>query len=434
MTGAIILQIVLISLNAIFASAEIAVISMNDNKLKRMADTGDKRAAYLVALTDQPAKFLATIQVAITLAGLLGSAFAADNFAEPLVGLLVDLGVGISESVLHSASVIVITLILAYFNLVFGELVPKRIGMKKCEGIALGLAGLLNAVSKVFKPIVFVLTASTNGLLRLIRINPDEEDEEVSEEEIRMMLVTGKQQGVFDQDETEIIENVFAFDDIDIEQICTHRMDVEWLSSMDTPKDWEEEIFATGHRFYPVCGENVDDIIGVLDTKDYFKLKSQKEEYLMEHIVEKPYFVPETMKANVLFRKMKAAGIWFAVVIDEYGGMTGIVTMHDLIEELVGDIREDDEEPETEEIVKLRDDLWEIQGTADLEDVANALHTELPLDVYDTFGGYLCGLIGRIPEDGETFDVEMDEYLAHVTKTENRRIVTARVELSTEPK
>jgi len=424
----------LISLNAIFASAEIAVISMNDNKLKRMADAGDKRAAYLVALTDQPAKFLATIQVAITLAGLLGSAFAADNFAEPLVGLLVGLGVGIPESVLHSASVIVITLILAYFNLVFGELVPKRIGMKKCEGIALGLAGLLNAVSKVFKPIVFVLTASTNGLLRLIRINPDEEDEEVSEEEIRMMLVTGKQQGVFDQDETEIIENVFAFDDIDIEQICTHRMDVEWLSSMDTPKDWEEEIFATGHRFYPVCGENVDDIIGVLDTKDYFKLKSQKEEYLMEHIVEKPYFVPETMKANVLFRKMKAAGIWFAVVIDEYGGMTGIVTMHDLIEELVGDIREDDEEPETEEIVKLRDDLWEIQGTADLEDVANALHTELPLDVYDTFGGYLCGLIGRIPEDGETFDVEMEGYMVHVTKTENRRIVAARVELSAEPK
>ncbi len=429
MTGAIILQIVLISLNAIFASAEIAVISMNDNKLKRMAEAGDKRAAYLVALTDQPAKFLATIQVAITLAGLLGSAFAADNFAEPLVGLLLGLGIGIPESVLHSASVIVITLILAYFNLVFGELVPKRIGMKKCEGIALGLAGLLNAVSKVFKPIVFVLTASTNGLLRLIRINPDEEDEAVSEEEIRMMLVTGKQQGVFDQDETEIIENVFAFDDIDIEQICTHRMDVEWLSAMDTPKDWEEEIFASGHRFYPVCGENVDDIIGVLDTKDYFKLKAQKEEYLMEHIVEKPYFVPETMKANVLFRKMKAAGIWFAVVIDEYGGMTGIVTMHDLIEELVGDIREDDEEPEAEEIVNIGEMTWEIQGTADLEDVANALHIELPLDVYDTFGGYLCGLIGRIPEDDENFDVELDEYVVHVTKTENRRIVSARVEV-----
>ena len=237
MTGAIILQLILISLNAIFASAEIAVISMKDNKLKRMAEGGDKRAAYLVALTEQPAKFLATIQVAITLAGLLGSAFAADNFAEPLVGLLVGLGIGISEQALHSASVIVITLILAYFNLVFGELVPKRIGMKKAEGIALGLAGLLNAVSKVFKPVVFLLTASTNGLLRLIRINPDEEDEAVSEEEIRMMLVTGKQQGVFDQDETEIIENVFAFDDIEAGQICTHRVDVEWLEVGDTPTE-----------------------------------------------------------------------------------------------------------------------------------------------------------------------------------------------------
>lgn len=425
MTGAIILQIVLISLNAIFASAEIAVISMNDNKLKRMAEGGDKRAAYLVALTEQPAKFLATIQVAITLAGLLGSAFAADNFAEPLVGLLIKAGIGIPESVLHSAAVIVITLILAYFNLVFGELVPKRIGMKKCEIIALGLAGLLNAVSKVFKPIVFVLTTSTNGLLRLIHINPDEEDEEVSEEEIRMMLVTGKQQGVFEQDETEIIENVFAFDDIAVEQICTHRIDVEWLSAMDKPADWEEEIFNSGHRFYPVCGENVDDIIGVLDTKDYFRLKREKEEYLMEHVVEKPYFVPETMKANVLFRKMKADAVWFAIVIDEYGGMTGIITLYDLIEELVGDIREDDEEPEVEDIMKTGENQWLVQGTADLEDVADALHMELPVDVYDTFGGYLCGVAGRIPEDGETFDVEIPGYVVNVQKTENRRIVEA---------
>ncbi|MBR4020477.1 MAG: HlyC/CorC family transporter, partial [Firmicutes bacterium] len=351
MTGAIILQIVLISLNAIFASAEIAVISMNGNKLKRMAEGGDKRAAYLVALTEQPARFLATIQVAITLAGLLGSAFAADNFAEPLVGAILKTGIHVPEAALHSVSVIVITLILAYFNLVIGELVPKRIGMKKAESIALGLAGLLNTVSKVFKPIVFILTASTNGILKLLRINPDEEDEVVSEEEIRMMLVSGKQQGVFDQEETEIIENVFAFDDIDAEQICTHRLDVEWLSALDQPKDWEEEIFATGHRFYPVCGEHVDDIIGILDTKDYFQLKLQKKEFLMEQMLEKPYYVPETMKANVLFRKMQAEGIWISIVIDEYGGMTGIVTMHDLIEELLGDIREDDEEPELEDVV-----------------------------------------------------------------------------------
>lgn len=427
MTGAIILQIILISLNAIFASAEIAVISMNDNKLKWMAEAGDKRAAYLVALTEQPARFLATIQVAITLAGLLGSAFAADNFAEPLVAAILQTGMHIPETALHSAAVVVITLILAYFNLVFGELVPKRIGMKKCEGIALGLAGLLNTVSKVFKPIVLILTASTNGILKLLRINPDEEDEVVSEEEIRMMLVSGKQQGVFDQDETELIENVFAFDDIDAEQICTHRLDVEWLSVLDQPKDWEEEIFATGHRFYPVCGERVDDIVGVLDTKDYFHLKLKKKEFLAEHMLEKPYYVPETMKANVLFRKMQADGVWFAVVIDEYGGMTGIVTIHDLIEELLGDIREDNEEPEREDVVKTGEREWTVQGTADLEAVANALHMELPLDTYDTFGGYLCGLTGRIPEDDETFDVEFGQYKAKVMKTENRRIVWAKV-------
>lgn len=427
MTGAIILQIVLISLNAIFASAEIAVISMNDNKLKRMAEAGDKRAAYLVALTDQPARFLATIQVAITLAGLLGSAFAADNFAEPLVAAVLKMGVNVPEAALHSVAVIVITLILAYFNLVFGELVPKRIGMKKCEGIALGLAGLLNTVSKVFKPIVFVLTASTNGILRLVRINPDEEDEAVSEEEIRMMLVAGKQQGVFTQGDAEIIENVFAFDDIDAEQICTHRMNVEWLSMEDKMEEWEKTIYETGYRFFPVCEETIDDIIGVLDTKDYFRLPDKSRESIMANAVDKPYYVPETMKANVLFRKMQAEGIWYAVVIDEYGGLTGVITLYDLIEELVGDIREDDEEPEREDIAKTGEQIWEIQGTADLEDVANALHMELPVDTYDTFGGYLCGLIGRIPEDGETFDVEFGEYVAMVQQTENRRIVWAKV-------
>ena len=427
MTGAIVLQIVLISLNAIFASAEIAVISMNDNKLKRMAESGDKRAAYLVALTEQPARFLATIQVAITLAGLLGSAFAADNFAEPLVSAILKTGVDIPEAALHSVAVIVITLILAYFNLVVGELVPKRIGMKKAEAIALGLAGLLNTVSKVFKPIVFVLTASTNGILKLLRINPDEEDEVVSEEEIRMMLVSGKQQGVFTQGDAEIIENVFAFDDIDAQQICTHRMDVEWLSTEDKMEEWEQVIYQTGYRFFPVCGENIDDITGVLDTKDYFRLKDQSKESVMKHAVEKPYFVPETMKANVLFRKMQAEGKWYAVVIDEYGGLSGIITLYDLIEELVGDIREDDEVPEREDVVKTGETEWEIQGTADLEDVANALHMELPLDTYDTFGGYLCGLTGRIPEDGESFDVEFGQYVAKVQKTENRRIVWAKV-------
>ena len=229
----LILQVILIALNATFASAEIAVISMNETKLKKMASDGDKRAKRLAALTEQPAKFLATIQVAITLAGMLSSAFAAESFADPLVGMLVAAGVGIPENVLKSVTLLVITLILAYFNLVFGELVPKRIAMKKSESLALGLSGLLRAVSRVFAPLVWLLTASTNTILRLMGIDPNDNEEEVSEEEIRMMLEAGNEKGTIDEEEVEMIQNVFAFDDTSVEEVCTHRVDVVTLDLDD---------------------------------------------------------------------------------------------------------------------------------------------------------------------------------------------------------
>ncbi len=340
MTGPIILQIVLIFLNATFASAEIAVISMNETRLRHLAEEGDKRAKRLAALTQQPARFLATIQVAITLAGLLGSAFAAESFAEPLVKVLTDLGIGISESVLKSVSVIVITLILAYFNLVFGELVPKRIAMKKADSLALGISGLLHGVSKVFAPLVFLLTVSTNFILRLIGINPHEDDDKVTEEEIRMLLSEGKQQGVIDEDESEMLENIFEFDDRTAEELLTHRLDVIWLSKEDSAEEWESIIYGTRHSYYPVCGKTADQVLGVLNTKDYFRMEERSLEKILEQAVEKPYFVPETVKANVLLRQMKLSGTYFAVVIDEYGGLSGIITIHDLLEALVGELPE----------------------------------------------------------------------------------------------
>lgn len=340
MTGPIILQIVLIFLNATFASAEIAVISMNETKLRHLAEEGDKRARRLAALTEQPARFLATIQVAITLAGLLGSAFAAESFAEPLVGVLSNLGIGISESVLKSVSVIVITLILAYFNLVFGELVPKRIAMKKADSLALGISGLLHGVSRAFAPLVFLLTISTNIILRLIGINPHEDDDKVTEEEIRMLLSEGKQQGVIDEDESEMLENIFEFDDRTAEELLTHRLDVIWLSKEDTAEEWERIIYGTRHSYYPVCGKTSDQVLGVLNTKDYFRMEERSLDAILEQAVEKPYFVPETVKANVLLRQMKLSGTYFAVVIDEYGGLSGIITIHDLLEALVGELPE----------------------------------------------------------------------------------------------
>ncbi len=422
---ALILQVILIALNAIFASAEIAVISMNDTKLKRMADNGDKRAVRLAALTEQPARFLATIQVAITLAGMLSSAFAAENFADPLVAWLMSMGVGVSESVLHSASVLVITVILAYFNLVFGELVPKRIAMKKSEALALGYSGLLKTVSALFAPLVWLLTASTNTILRLMGIDPEDQEEEVSEEEIRMMLEVGNEKGTLDNAEVEMIQNVFAFDDIAAEEICTHRVDVVTLDAEDDMSVWEETILQQKYTCFPVTGEDGDDIIGVLNTKNYFRLKDKSRETVLKEAVEKPYFVPETVKADVLLRNMKRDRRFFAVLLDEYGGLSGIITLSDLLQPLVGDVFTQEE---AGEIVRLDETHWRILGSADLEEIEEELELMLPTEEFETFGGYICDVLGRVPDDGSSFTVETEALRITVERVDNHRIQETFVE------
>lgn len=423
----IFLLLVLIFLNATFASAELAVISMNDAKLRKLAADGDKRAGKLVALTDQPARFLATIQVAITLAGLLQSAFAADNFAGPLVTVLVKAGVPVSENILKNICIVIITLVLAYFNLVFGELVPKRIAMKKSESMALGMSGMLYFVAKAFAPLVWLLTASTNLVLRILGMNPEEEGDSVTEEEIRMMLAEGNEKGTIPAEENELIQNVFDFNDISIEEICTHRKETEMLFLSDDQEEWEKTICGSSHTFYPICGEDMDDVVGVLNTKIYFRLLDRSRESIMEQAVENAFFVPEGMKANVLFGKMQQGRNYFAVVIDEYGGTTGIVTLHDLIEALVGDLEEKEETPKPREIEPLPDGSWRIRGWADLEEVAEALDRRLPTDIYETFSGYICGMTGRVPEDGESFLWEGDGLQIQVQKVQGHMIQEALV-------
>ncbi len=417
----------LIALNAVFACAEIAVISMNDNRLAQLAAQGDKRAVRLARLTSQPAKFLATIQVAITLSGFLGSAFAADNFSDRLVGWLVNLGITIPASTLDAVSVVVITLILSYFTLVFGELVPKRIAMKKAESLALGMATLISAVAKVTSPIVWVLTASTNGILRLCGIDPNSEDDEVSEEEIRMMVDMGNQKGVIDLQERDIIQNVFEFDDLTVGRFATHRteMTVLWLD--ETPEQWEKTIHDSRYSRYPVCNETVDDIVGILDAKDYFRLSDKSRENVMEQAVKPAYFVPESVFADVLFKQLKNNHTHMAVVLDEYGGVLGIVTMYDLLEQLVGDLDDDSRGDEPEDIQRLDSSTWQIRGTALLEDVAEQLNVKLPVDEYDTFGGFVFGNYGLVPEDGTVFEIDLCSLHIKVNEIQEHRLEKATV-------
>lgn len=271
----ILLQVVLIALNAVFACAEIAIISMNDTKLAKMAQEGDKRAVRLARLTSEPARFLATIQVAITLSGFLGSAFAAENFSGVLVDWVLSLGVPISAEVLDSVAVILITIVLSYFTLVFGELVPKQVAMRKAEPLALAMSGLISSIAKFFKPIVSFLTFSTNSILRLMGIDPNAEDDEVSEEEIRMMVDVGSEKGTIDITEKEFIQNVFEFDDLSAEEIVTRRTGVVLLDLEDSMEEWKEIIYNTRHTLYPVCEGSADKIIGILNAQEYFRLMVQ---------------------------------------------------------------------------------------------------------------------------------------------------------------
>ena len=366
----IILQIVLIALNAIFASAELAVLSINETKLERMAEEGNKRAKRLFKLTREPAKFLATIQVAITLSGFLGSAFAADGFSEPLVDWILSLGVNIPRTTLDSIAVVVITLILSYFTLVFGELVPKRVAMKKAESLGLGISGLVSGISVVFRPIVWFLSVSTNAVLRLLGIDPNEADEQVNEEEILMMVDAGSEKGAIDEQEKEFIQNVFAFDDLTAEEIAVHRTEVTILWMEDSMEDWAKTIHDSRHTLYPVCQDSADNIIGILNAKDYFRLDDKSRENVMRNAVKDPFFVPETIKADVLFRKMKKTRNIMAIVLDEYGGMVGIITLNDLIEQLVGDLGEDTPEEEAAEphVEQMNENTWAIIGNVELYD------------------------------------------------------------------
>ena len=426
----IILQIILIALNAVFACAEIAVISMNDTKLEKLAAEGDKRAVTLSKLTAVPAKFLATIQVAITLSGFLGSAFAADNFAAKLVSALAGIGFYMPQAV----AVILITIVLSYFTLVFGELVPKRLAMKKTEQLALGMAKLLYVVSKIFAPLVGLLTVSTNGILRLLGVDPNEEEEEVTEEEIRMMVDAGSEKGTIDTEEKEMIQNVFEFDDIPVDEICTHRTDVFLLWADERLEEWEKTIHESRHSLFPVCGESADDILGILDAKDYFRLKGCSRDEIMAQAIRPAYFVPENLKAALLLRNMKKSGNYFAVVLDEYGGMNGIITLRDLIEQLVGDLTDEDEEEKPEEIRQVSENVWNIQGVTPLDDVEEALNIKLPVDEYDTFGGYIFGNLGAIPADGSQFELEADGLRIKVIEVKEHRIEGTVVERLPEKK
>ena len=416
----LLLQLILISLNAVFACAEIAVLSFNGAKLEKMAEDGDKRARRLLKLTDEPARFLATIQVAITLSGFLASAFAADNFATLLSDWVIGLGLKMPAATVHSVAVILITLILSYFTLVLGELVPKRLAMKKAEQLSLALSGLISFIAKVFSPIVSLLTVSTNALLRLFGIDPEEDEDEGSEEEIRMMVDSSSEKGLIDTEEGEMIQNVFEFDDLTVGEIATHRTEVTFLWSDETDEEWAETIKNNAHSFFPICDESIDNVVGILNSKIYFRLADTSRESVMQAAVREVFFVPESMKADTLFRNMKQQRNNFAVVLDEYGGTHGIVTMSDLLVQIVGEF--DDEEEIEQDIFPAGENTWRINCRAELEELEELFDIEEIDAESTTVSGFVIEQFGDIPEVGDTFTYE-DLFTVKVLSSDPKRVI-----------
>ena len=428
----ILLQVVLIALNAIFACAEIAIISMNDNKMNKMAAEGDKKAKRLVKLTEEPARFLSTIQIAITLSGFLGSAFAAENFSDVLVDVLVGWGVPVPAEVLESVAVVVITLILSYFTLVFGELVPKQVAMRKAEPLALGLSGLISGIAAIFKPIVSFLTFSTNSMLRLMGIDPNEEAEEVSEEEIRMMVDAGSEKGTIDYEEKEFIQNIFEFDDLSAEEIMTHRTDVTMLDLEDSMEEWKQIIYGSRHTLYPVCDGSADEIVGILNAKSYFRLENHDRETVMQNAVTSAYMVPDTVKADTLFRNMRKERHGMAVILDEYGGTRGIVTINDLVEQLVGDLGNNEIAEEEGYIELLEDNTWKVQGSVTLDEVSEVIGIHIDSEENETLSGLIFHEYGSVPKDGTCIEVELGKMNIQVLDIQEHQVETAIIQIKEE--
>ena len=429
----LLLQAILIALNAFFASSEIALLSLNEGMLRLQAEEGDKTAGRLLAIVEAPTRFLSTIQIGITLAGFLGSAFAAENFAGRLTAAAVDLWAlnDAAAGVVNTLSVVVVTVILSFFTLVFGELVPKRVAMQKAEAVARFTAGVIRVLSVVMRPVIWLLTVSTNRMLRLLGLDPDGDEEEVSEEGIRMMMDLGEEQGAIQSDEKAIIENVFDFNDLTAEEVMVHRTDMVTLSVEDSDETILNTIKTSGLSRFPVCGEDVDDVLGILSTRTYLLNRNSPHPLPLRSMLRKPYFVPGSVRAHKLFRDLQAKKVHMAIVVDEYGGTAGLLTLEDLLEEIVGNIYDEFDPQEDQNIIPLGENLWRVSGSTELDELSQTLGVSFPEnEEAETLGGLVFEQLSVIPEDGSHPEVALYGLSIRVEVLQERRIEWALLSFS----
>ena len=421
----ILILVILTGVNAFFAASEIAFISLNDNKIEKQAKEGNKKAKQIAKMLESPSKFLATIQIGITFAGFLSSAFASDTFADmlaPVLNTWFPIGLGVWQTI----SIILITILLSFFTLIFGELVPKRLAMKNYEKIAFGSIGIIRWIAMVTAPFVRLLEGTTNAISKLFGVGENEE-EVVTEEEIKMMVDQGEENGTIEEEERELINNVFEFNDITVSEIMTHRTDIFAVDINMSAGELLEEIIKDDckHSRIPVYDETIDEIKGVLYVKDILK-NINKKTFKIKSIMKEAYFVSQNKLINELFRELQKNKKHIAVIIDEYGGTAGLVTMEDIVEELVGEIYDEYDEVE-EQYEKIDDKTYMISGSMPIYDVNKLLETNIPEGYYDTLSGYLQEELGRIPKDEETPVIETPELTLKIEEYEDKRIIKVKV-------
>lgn len=428
----LLIQFALIAVNAFFAAAEIAVISVNENKLRYQAEQGDRKAQAMLNMVLNPSDFLSTIQVAITLAGFLGSAFAADNFSDMLVDLFV-VRFGwtfFSPATFNAICVVLITLLLSYFTLVLGELVPKRVAMKEPEKVSRALCGVIAAVAKVFKPIIRLLTVSVNGVLRLLGVDPRTEGEEVTEDEIRMMVDMGEEKGAIEGNERDMIENIFELNNMTAADCMTNRIDVTAIQVDEEPMNVLTTIMESGLSRFPVYGEDLDDVLGTITARDFLIYRATGAQKTLRELLRPAYFVPESVRTDVLLKDMQLRKTHIAIVVDEYGGTSGLVTLEDLLEEIVGNIYDEYDPLRPQDIQKINDTTYRIAGGTEIEMINETIHSRIPEDgEYDTLGGLVFSRLAAIPKDGAHPEVTCYGLKIRVEKLADRRVEWAVVEV-----
>lgn len=419
----IILLLILILVNAFFSMSEIAIISLNNNKIKKMAQNGHKGAIKILNITKNSSNFLATIQVGVTLSGFLTSASASTIFADKVANFLSFL-MPISKNILEGFATVLITVVLSYFSLVFGELVPKKIAMQNAEKISFRVVGIIAAVEKIFSPFIRFLSASTNFILKLFGVNQNFKNETITEEEILMMLDVGSEKGVIDSKTKSTIENLFDFDDKSASEIMTHRTEIIAIEDTKTILNVIKLAISSGYSRIPVYHEDIDNIVGIVYVKDLFKYlvdESNISNISVAEVMRHALYIPETKKCSELFRELTELKTQIAIIVDEYGGTEGLITIEDLIESILGSIQ-DEYDKEQNRITKINKNKFTVDGSTSIDTVSDLIGFSLPKGNYDTLSGLILEHLGRIPTLGEHPTITIKNVIFTVEEIVDRKI------------